>query len=247
MTGHGKIHVANCTQKCNIIYQYLLWYFQNIYLRHLKRQEAKNGKKKWYLFHFWIMQPKWKIKTSVILYVAIIFSKILAFNRSTWLSYGEKEFWEWYQQVCVLSCFSCVWLFVTLWAVAHQAPLSMGFSRQEYWSGLPFPSPRDLLNPGNLPDTGNPTLSISHIGRWVLYQWCHLGSPQVSFRFNALEKERTRWAPFLCTFTFRMEMSEHCQLTNSLSLRNTYLSHTAVLLEWQTLVLGTEGKNIPVC
>ena len=87
----------------------------------------------------------------------------------------------------------------------------------------------------------------SCIGRWVLYQWCHLGSPQVSFRFNALEKERTRWAPFLCTFTFRMEMSEHCQLTNSLSLRNTYLSHTAVLLEWQTLVLGTEGKNIPVC
>ena len=36
---------------------------------------------------------------------------------------------------------SCVWFFVTLWAVAHQVPLSMGFSRQEYWSGLPFPSP----------------------------------------------------------------------------------------------------------
>ena len=36
---------------------------------------------------------------------------------------------------------SCVWLFATLWTVAHQAPLSMGFSRQEYWSGLPFPSP----------------------------------------------------------------------------------------------------------
>ena len=38
----------------------------------------------------------------------------------------------------VLSCFSCVWLFVTLWTVAHQAPLSIGFSRQEYWGGLPF-------------------------------------------------------------------------------------------------------------
>ena len=34
---------------------------------------------------------------------------------------------------------SCVWLFATLWTVAHQAPRSMGFSRQEYWSGLPFP------------------------------------------------------------------------------------------------------------
>ena len=35
-----------------------------------------------------------------------------------------------------------------LWTVAHQAPLSMGFSRQEYWSGLPFPSPGDLSDPG---------------------------------------------------------------------------------------------------
>ena len=43
---------------------------------------------------------------------------------------------------------SCVWLFVTPWTVACQAPLSMGLSRQEYWSGLPFPSPGDLSNPG---------------------------------------------------------------------------------------------------
>ena len=38
--------------------------------------------------------------------------------------------------------------FATLWTVAHQAPQSVGFSRQEYWSGLPFPSPGDLPNPG---------------------------------------------------------------------------------------------------
>ena len=49
---------------------------------------------------------------------------------------------------CILSCFSCVQHFVTLWTIAHQAPLSLGFSRQEYWSGLPFPSPGDLPNPG---------------------------------------------------------------------------------------------------
>ena len=42
---------------------------------------------------------------------------------------------------------SRVRLFATPWTVAHQAPRSMGFSRQEYWSGLPFPSPRDLPNP----------------------------------------------------------------------------------------------------
>ena len=43
---------------------------------------------------------------------------------------------------------SRVWLFVTPWAVAYQAPLSTEFSRQEYWSGLPFPSPGDLPDPG---------------------------------------------------------------------------------------------------
>ena len=60
-------------------------------------------------------------------------------------------------------CWSCSWsrglkvkvkslsrvqLFVTPWTIAYQAPPSMGFSRQEYWSGLPFPSPGDLPNPG---------------------------------------------------------------------------------------------------
>ena len=44
--------------------------------------------------------------------------------------------------------FSPVQLFVTPWTVTHKAPLSMEFSRQGYWSGLPFPSPGDLPNPG---------------------------------------------------------------------------------------------------
>ena len=48
----------------------------------------------------------------------------------------------------VLSHFSRVWLFVTLWTTAHQAPLSLRFSRQEYWSGLTCPPPGYLLNPG---------------------------------------------------------------------------------------------------
>ena len=45
----------------------------------------------------------------------------------------------------LLSCFSRVWLLATPWTVAHQAPLSMGFSRQEYWSGVPLPSPSRRL------------------------------------------------------------------------------------------------------
>ena len=46
---------------------------------------------------------------------------------------------------------SRVWLFATQWAVAHQSPPFMEFARQEYWSGLPFPSPGDLPNPGVKP------------------------------------------------------------------------------------------------
>ena len=45
-------------------------------------------------------------------------------------------------------CILCSRLFATLWTIAHQAPLSMGFARQEYWSGSPFPPPGDLPNPG---------------------------------------------------------------------------------------------------
>ena len=46
---------------------------------------------------------------------------------------------------------SCVQLFAILWMVAHYIPLSMEFSRHEYWSGLPFPSPGDLPDPGTEP------------------------------------------------------------------------------------------------
>ena len=58
--------------------------------------------------------------------------------------------------MCVLSCFSCVWLLVTLWTAARRAPLSMGLFRQEYWSGLPCPPPGTLPDPGIGP--GVPTL-----------------------------------------------------------------------------------------
>ena len=51
---------------------------------------------------------------------------------------------------------SCVRLFATLWTVAYKAPPSMGFSRQEYWSGLPFPPPGNLADPGI--EVGSPAL-----------------------------------------------------------------------------------------
>ena len=65
--------------------------------------------------------------------------------------------------VCVQSL-SCVPLFVTLWMVAHQGPLSTGFSRQEYWNGLPFPPPGDLPNPGIKPASPvSPALQVDSL------------------------------------------------------------------------------------
>ena len=59
-------------------------------------------------------------------------------------------------RVTKVKSLSHVRLFATPWTVAHQAPPSMGFSRQEYWSGLSFPSPGDLPNPGI--ESGSPAL-----------------------------------------------------------------------------------------
>ena len=65
--------------------------------------------------------------------------------------------------VCVcVSCFSHVWLFVTPWTIPCQTPRSMGFSRQEYWSGLPCPPP------GDLPDSGT---ELAYLISFALLAW----------------------------------------------------------------------------
>ena len=73
------------------------------------------------------------------------------------------------------------------WTIAHQAPLFMGFSRQEYWSGLPFPSPGDLLNPGIKP--GSPTVQADFLPS------VSPGKPRKDisyFQIRSLEKKETR-------------------------------------------------------
>jgi len=90
---------------------------------------------------------------------------------------------------CVLSCFSRVQLFATLWTRACQAPLSMGFSRQEYWSGLPCPPPGDLPNPGIEPKslmspalTGRFfTTSTTWEAHWLYMFQCLSNHPTFSF------------------------------------------------------------------
>ena len=95
--------------------------------------------------------------------------------------------------VCVLSHFSCLRLFATLWTVAHKAPLSMGFSRQEHWSGFPCPPPGDLPNPGI-----EPVSQVPCTGRRILYHQLYfttiyhsLPLPLFPVLFFCFEKSQT--------------------------------------------------------
>ena len=80
------------------------------------------------------------------------------------------------------SCFSHVWLFATLWTVARQAPLSMEFSRQEYWNAKPFPPPGDLPNPV--------TLTFPELADRFYTTSVNLGSPGTSAVITKWLKER---------------------------------------------------------
>ena len=64
---------------------------------------------------------------------------ILQARTLEWVAISFSNAWKWKVKVKSLNC---AWLLATLWTTAYQAPPSMGFSRQEYWSGLPLPSPR---------------------------------------------------------------------------------------------------------
>ena len=79
--------------------------------------------------------------------------------------------------VFVAESLSRVQLFATLWTVAHQALRSMGFPRQEYWSGLPFPSPGDLPKLGIKPVSPTAPAGGRWIGRWILYYWAYWEAP----------------------------------------------------------------------
>ena len=119
---------------------------------------------------------------------------------------------------CVLSRFSRVGLFATPWTIAHQAPLSLGFSRQEYWSGLPCPPA------GDPPDPEIRTVSyVSCLGRHVLCQQRHLGSPRLMDRvcvssLGTLSSVPLSCVPFFvpgsycfdyCSFVREFEIRKH--------------------------------------
>ena len=109
---------------------------------------------------------------------------------------AEKVLFPFFMHACMLSHFSRVQLCATPWTVAPQAPLSMEFSRQEYWSGLPCPPP------GHLPDPGiEPTSSASPALQADSLLLSHLGSPltkKLGLRnFRGLLEGRTSSPAFL--------------------------------------------------
>ena len=76
-----------------------------------------------------------------------------------------------FMHACMLSCFSHVRLCATPWTETHQAPLSTGFSRQEYWSGLPFTSPTDLCNESINTELFRHHEELSHLCLYNYFPW----------------------------------------------------------------------------
>ena len=95
-------------------------------------------------------------------------------NESVFCEYGSL-----FTYLCVLSCFSHVWLFLTPWNLTLQAPLSMGFPRQEYWSGLPCPPPGYLHHPGS--EAASPVIPAVLVDSLLLSHWGTLFSISIMF------------------------------------------------------------------
>ena len=121
----------------------------------------------------------------------------------------------------MLSHFSHVWLFATSWTIAHQAPLSMGFCRLEYWSGLAF------LSPGDLPDPGIKPESSAFAGR-LLIIWATREAHESGKWYHSILT-----LPFLSAFPTQ----EHPHL----------LGHNALEKEdiWTSLVVQWIGIHLP--
>ena len=121
---------------------------------------------------------------------------------------------------------SCVWLCATLWTVARQASLSMEFSRQKYWNGLPFPSPGDLPDPGIEPRSpalqadswpsespGKPQLITSQILGYYLLEFSMMGIISLIFKplFTAKSlPDCCRWDLYFAGVETEAQSDLHC-------------------------------------
>ena len=148
--------------------------------------------------------------------------------------------------VAVVQLLSHVCFFATPWTVARQAPLSMGFSRREYRSGVPFPHPGDLPNAGIA--LASPVSSC--IGRRILLPLSHLGSPTVTCTAGRKcskenKEEENHFSPSCCLLLYQcpsMEASWQETLENTFQTTTTpphaHTQHTA-----ECKGVGVESKE----
>ena len=159
------------------------------------------------------------------MFIAALFTIAKIWKQSKCLSTDQWRKKMWYihtVQYYGLSCFSCVWRFVTLWTVACQAPLSMGFSRQPCWSGLPCPSPGDLPNAGIKPVS--PAVSALQVDS---FHWATRGY------YSAIKKE---WNNVTCSRDYHTEWSQtekdkYCMISLVWNLKYG-TNETSLVVQW---------------
>ena len=137
--------------------------------------------------------------------------------------------------VCVLSHFNHISLIATLWTVARQAPLSMGFSRQEYWSGLPCPPPGDLPNPGI--ETRSPAAPALQVTSLPLSHWEALILRSILGRLS--ERVRGREVPRACPFAPSFLHAPTVSHWSSQNLHGSLLTFSLITPPSGEMSLGT--------
>ena len=160
--------------------------------------------------------------------------------------------------VCVCVCarahaqsLNCVWPFAIPWTVVHQAPLSMGFSRQEYWNGLPFPPPRDLPNPRKEPKYSmSPELAgrfftteppvLKSFRPWVKQTYVWISAPPLTDWANL-----TTLLPSLSDFNLKMRRFVFTYKTDTYRLREwTYDGCQGQGEEWEDGIVREFGMDM---
>ena len=119
---------------------------------------------------------------------------------------------------------SCDWLFATAYTAAQQAPLCMGFCRQEYWSGLPFPLPGDLPNPVIKPASLNVYLhwQAGYLPVAHVHEYIHTVPKACKYYVSISYSSRCSWGPAQCTQTFGVLQFSCSVMSDSLWPRGLY-------------------------
>ena len=159
---------------------------------------------------------------------------ILQARTLEWVAISFSNAWKWKVKVKSLSC---VRLFVTPWTAAYQALLSMGFSREEYWSGVPLPSPGRQGYLGSITEQGS-KISLVSSHQLLLTLWDQVGFAHFSKFFSWCTRVKYTIYPTLEeTLVFRIFKPRHWSIRRVSSLCSN-LSIIALSEPWRKKVVG---------